>query len=252
MWFDVNLAVINTCLVDKKCQIYKRKMVAINENAVNKVYNGEYSIMVSSSVHGFETELELIDAFLTQLGLNVVMSKSGTLKVNPRLGNFENCLKAVEECDLFLGIIRQNCGTGVSNSESITFKEFKRARECEKPCWYIIESKIENSKELLRSLEMREHPNTHCKLFNWIVSFFYNITIRMRRRMPRVLDMFRSGRTHTFDEECLKMEDFVNQKWKNRAEVTNNWMQYCNSWREMERFLYTNFADRSFIEKVLM
>ena len=80
-------------------------MVTIDENVVDKVFNEEYSIMVSSSVHGFETELELIDAYLTQLGFKVVMSKSGTLKVNPRYGNFKNCLDAVEECDLFLGII---------------------------------------------------------------------------------------------------------------------------------------------------
>lgn len=226
-------------------------MVTIDENVKDRVFNEEYTIMVSSSVHGFETELELIYAFLSQIGFKVVISKSGTLKANPRLGNFENCLKAVEECDLFLGIIRQNCGTGVSNGESITFQEFKHARECDKPCWYIIESKIANSKELLRSLEMREHPNTHSKLFNWIVSRFYDMTIRMRRKLPRVMDMFRSDRTHTFDEECFRMEDFVNQKWKNRDEVTNNWMQYCKSWGEMERFLRTNFGDRRLIEEVL-
>ena len=127
----------------------------------------------------------------------------------------------------------------------------KRARECDKPCWYIIEKKIENSKELLRSLELREHPSTHSRLFNWLVTRFYDMTIRQRAKMPKVMDLFRSDKTHTFDEECFKMEDFVNQKWKNRAEVTGNWMQYCSGWPEMEKFLRTNFSNRDHIESIL-
>lgn len=227
-------------------------MVTIDENVPGKVFNEEYTVMVSSSVHGFETELDLIYSLLSQLGYKVIMSKAGTLKVNPRLGNFENCLKAVESSNLFIGIIRQNCGTGVSNNESITFQEIKYARECDKPCWYVIEDKIQNSKELLRSLEMREHPSTHSKLFNWSVARFYDITVRMRKKLPKVMDMFRSDKTHTFDEECFKMEDFVNQKWKNRAEVTGNWMQYCKNWSDIERFLLTNFSDRGLIESILL
>lgn len=97
-------------------------------------FNGEYTIMVSSSVNGFETQLNLIFTYLTQLGFNVVMSKEGTLKVSPRLGSFGSCLKAVEDCDLFFGIIRKNCGTGRMDECSITFEEFKRARKCGKPC----------------------------------------------------------------------------------------------------------------------
>lgn len=58
----------------------------------------------------------------------------GSMKVDPRLHNFDNCLKAVEECDLFFGVIRPDCGTGRDGSESITFQEFKHARECHKPC----------------------------------------------------------------------------------------------------------------------
>ena len=122
-------------------------MVTIDENVPGRVFNEEHIVMVSSSVHGFETELDLIYSLLTQAGYKVIMSKAGTLKVNPRLGNFDNCLNAVKACDLFIGIIRQNCGTGVSNNESITFQEMKCAREFDKPCWYIIEDKIQNSKD---------------------------------------------------------------------------------------------------------
>ena len=67
--------------------------------------------MLSTSVYGFENEISQICALLKVLGYNVWNSHLGTIRVNPALSNLENCLKAVEDCDLFLGIIRTQCGT---------------------------------------------------------------------------------------------------------------------------------------------
>lgn len=218
-------------------------------------YSGEYTIMVSSSVGGFKTQLNLIYAYLTQLGLNVVMSCEGTLKVNPKIGSFNSCLNAVENCDMFLGIIRQNCGSGNAGSCSITFEEFKRAKEKGKPCWYIIEEEVKTARMLLMNvLELREHPKTYSKCFNKCVSVFYDRTIRRRKKLPKVMQMFEPDKTHTFNEECFAMEDFVNQKdKKNRIEVSDNWMQYidCKNWFEIERFLKTNFAEKPFIDSIM-
>ena len=55
----------------------------------------------------------------------------GAIRVHPRLSNLENCLRAVEECDLFLGIIRPYMGTGNTGETNITFEEIKRAIELE-------------------------------------------------------------------------------------------------------------------------
>ncbi|WP_197062914.1 DUF4062 domain-containing protein [Hymenobacter sp. APR13] len=33
--------------------------------------------------------------------------------VNSKVGNFANCIAAVEECDVFLGIITGNYGSGI-------------------------------------------------------------------------------------------------------------------------------------------
>lgn len=62
------------------------------------------NIMLSTSVYGFERDIVQICALLKELGYNVWNSHLGTIKVNPKLSNLENCLKAVEDCDLFLGI----------------------------------------------------------------------------------------------------------------------------------------------------
>jgi len=39
------------------------------------------------------------------MGYDVVNSHTGRIKVDPNLPNLRNCLNAIEECDLFLGII---------------------------------------------------------------------------------------------------------------------------------------------------
>lgn len=227
----------------------------IEENVNIGPFNGEYTIMVSSSVNGFETQLNLIFTYLTQLGFKVVMSKEGTLKVSPRLGSFGSCLKAAEDCDLFFGIIRKNCGTGRMDECSITFEEFKRARKCGKPCWYIIDEDIKVARMLLiKKLEMREYPRTKNKFFNKCISMYYDFNIRMRKSLPKVLQLYKPDKSHYFDEECFAMEDFVNQKEiKNRAEVSNNWMQYCDfsDWTQIKRFLDTNFNDKPFIDLIM-
>ncbi|MFV8324489.1 DUF4062 domain-containing protein [Flavobacterium sp. ZS1P14] len=63
-------------------------------------------IMVGSTVYGFEDQLSQIVAQLQLLDYEVLNSHNGSIKVNPKLSNLDNCIKAVQECDLFLGIIR--------------------------------------------------------------------------------------------------------------------------------------------------
>ena len=85
--------------------------------------------MVGSTVYGFEDQLSQIVAQLNTLGYDVLNSHYGSIQVNPKLSNMDNCLKAVEECDLFLGIIRPYYGTGNIGERNITFEEIKKAIE---------------------------------------------------------------------------------------------------------------------------
>ena len=89
--------------------------------------------MVSSAVYGFESEIEQICSILSNMGYRVLNSYIGTIKVHPGFSNLDNCLKAVEECDLFLGVIRPYCGTGNIDDKNITFEEMKKAVELNKP-----------------------------------------------------------------------------------------------------------------------
>ena len=179
----------------------------MGDDKKEKIMEERYKVMISSSVNGFEGMLSLFEKRVEGYGYDVILSMSGKIKVNPHLGNFENCLKAVEECDVFLGIIRTDCGTGREGDSSITFDEFKRARELGKPCWFIM--KVRNREE---------------------------------KQLPRVLDLFNSKDFRTFDPLCLEMEDFVNHKGIPKSEVKNNWMQYCNFDKPEEIF---DFIDRN-------
>lgn len=202
-----------------------------------------YKVMISSSVNGYEAMLRLFEKRLESYGYDVILSMSGNIKVNPHLGNYANCLKAVEECDAFFGIIRTDCGTGRAGDSSITFEEFKLARELNKPCWYIIDTKVKFYKGLLKTLVLNEHPT--CKdedLRSFMVSY-YDRKVRNREKLPRVLELYKSENIRAFDPLCFEMEDFVNHKGVPKSEVKNNWMQYCDFENPEESF---NFIDRNF------
>ena len=110
-------------------------------------------IMVSSTVYGFEELLDRIYAQLTQFGYEVWSSHSGTVPVWSHLSAFDSCLKAVEECDLFLGLITPQYGTGRAGDDlSITHREFLKAIELNKPRWLLAHDHVVFARGLLTKL----------------------------------------------------------------------------------------------------
>lgn len=102
-------------------------------------------IMVSSTVYGNQDILEQIAAILRQqFGYEVIMSKEGSVYVSVEHINDPEgaCLQAVNDCDLFLGIIFPRYGSGV------THKEFREAARIEKPRWFVAHEKIEYLRKL--------------------------------------------------------------------------------------------------------
>lgn len=209
--------------------------------------------MISSSVNGFEGMLRLFEKRIEGYGYDVILSMSGKIKVNPHLGNFDNCLKAVEECDVFLGIIRTDCGTGREGESCITFDEFKRARELGKPCWFVIDNRIKYYKSLLRNLILREHSTVTDEDLRIFIASYYDKIIRSREDLPRVLELFESKDLRFFDPLCFEMEDFVNHKGIPKSEVKNNWMQYCNfdNPEECFDFIDRNIGNTQFIDDIV-
>ncbi|MFA0411372.1 DUF4062 domain-containing protein [Vibrio splendidus] len=111
------------------------------------------TVMVSSTVYGVEELLDRVYSLLTAFGYEVWMSHKGTVPVSSSETAFESCLKAVDKCDLFLGIITPQYGSGVDSSGlSITHKEMKRAIELNKPRWFLAHDHVVLARRLLLDL----------------------------------------------------------------------------------------------------
>ena len=107
--------------------------------------------MLSSSIYGFEDNIKQVASYLESLGYDVISSLLGTVKVNPNLSNLDNSIRAVEECDIFLGFIRTYCGTGNIGEKNITFEEFKHAISLDKPYWFMAEHDVMFCRNLFRN-----------------------------------------------------------------------------------------------------
>lgn len=112
-------------------------------------------IMVSSTVYGIEELLEQIFGILNGAGFTVWMSHKGTVPVDPAKSNFENCLDAVENCDLFLGILTTRYGTGKDDETgglSITHREVRKALQRNIPRWFLAHHDLIFARSLIRDL----------------------------------------------------------------------------------------------------
>lgn len=113
-------------------------------------------VFVSSTVYDFETVLRNIFLTLDGFGYDVYMSKEGTIPLNSRLSNLVNCINGVEECDIFLGIIRPLIGSGVleKGARSITAQEFDKAIELDMPRFILADHRVEFAHKFLNLMEI--------------------------------------------------------------------------------------------------
>jgi hypothetical protein len=183
--------------------------------------NRKVKIMVGSTVYGFEDQLSQIVAQLNTLGYEVLNSHYGSIKVNPHLSNLDNCLKAVDECDLFLGIIRPYCGTGNIGEKNITFEEIKEAIRLKKPYWFLVHRDVVYTRLLLKKIKLKSNDEV----------------------------MFMDNRL--FDKLSVEMYEYV---IKNHIPVTlrnGNWAQEFYRLDEMMVYINAQFIDKDFIYEVM-
>ena len=183
--------------------------------------NRKMKIMVGSTVYGFEDQLSQIVAYLSNLGYEVLNSYYGSVKVNPHLSNLENCLNAVEECELFLGIIRPYYGTGNIGNMNITFEEIKKAISLKKPYWFLVHRDVVFARNLFKKMKLKSGDE---------------IIIEDNR---------------LFDKRCIEIYEYV---IKNHVSVTlrnGNWAQEFYRLDDMMVYINSQFSDKSFISNVL-
>lgn len=113
-------------------------------------------VFVSSTVYDFETILRNIFIMLDGFGYDVYMSKEGTIPLNSRLSNLVNCVNGVDECDVFLGIVRPLIGSGVleKGARSITAQEFDRAIELGMLRFILADYRVEFAHKFLNLMDI--------------------------------------------------------------------------------------------------
>lgn len=111
------------------------------------------TVMVSSTVRHKEPMLDQIFGTLSGFGYKVWMSHRGTVPVVPGASAFDSCIAAVEQCDLFFGIITPEYGSGVAPGElAITHRELLKAIELEKPRYMLAHEQVVFGRRLLMDL----------------------------------------------------------------------------------------------------
>jgi Domain of unknown function (DUF4062) len=177
-------------------------------------------LMVSSSVYDKEPFLAQVDAVLTGYGYDVIMASRGKMFANPKLSTHENCLAAVKECHVFLGIISGHYGSEMGPKKvSITHMEMRRAIELNKRRWFLVHHDVTIASQLFE--QFRYHGSGKKRRFAFA-------------RTPvlsdiRVLDLY---------DEVTKSE-------------TANWAQPYLDETSALQFLDKQFSDPERIRRIL-
>lgn len=181
------------------------------------------SIMVSSTVYDIRPLLKQAFGMLTSYGYDVIMSDRLTVPIDPRKHNFDSCIRAVEECDLFFGIITPSYGTGVSKKEnrSITHMELVRSIELEKPRFMLCHQAVVSSRVLLNTLSFGGQPLKGA-------GGRANLTLASKSvlRDLRTIDMLEAA----LREDIEEVDD-----------RTNHWVAEYESEEDVRSFIATNF-----------
>lgn len=185
------------------------------------------TILVSSTVYGIEDLLNRIYMTLTEFGYEVWMSHRGTLPVRSDRTAFENCLAAVGSCDLFLGLITQDYGSGRDGADlSITHQELQRAIACKKPRWLLAHQDVVFARRFLRDLGYS--------------------TAKQRARLT-----LKTGARSLADLRVIDMYEEAVLDTKPLAERHGNWVQAFNSDEEVLLFASAQFSRVQEVEQFL-
>jgi len=184
--------------------------------------------MISSSVYGAQSLLRQVT--LVQLGYDVICSPVGSLAVNPRKSNLDNCLRAVDECDIFVGFIRPIYGSGrdSKDSKSITHLELERAiaRDC--PRWMLAQSSVVKMRSLLRHVFYDKAGKRNKVKFQGLKGDFDDL---------RVIEMYEQA-----------ADSSSKKPWSQR---TNHWVHEYHYDHEALEFLVNQFHDPKQVARFL-
>jgi hypothetical protein len=197
-------------------------------------------ILVSSTVYGIEELLDRVYTLLTAAGYEVWMSHKGTVPVFSNRTAFENCLAAVEKCDLFLGIITPSYGSGqnpkAADEPSITHQEIKKAVALKKPRWLLAHDHVVFARLLLNNLGFKGRDGRK------------SLKIKKTPVLDdlRVLDLYEDA---TIDLPDIALDERAGN-WVQKFRTTDDGSLFAIAqffrYQEVEQFIRENFPTGAF------
>jgi len=186
-------------------------------------------ILVASTIYGFEDQLASIYTQLYSYGYDVMNSHMGTIYAGADKSNKVNCLAAVEECDVFLGIIRPSYGSGVIGETSITHEEVLKAILLKKARWFLVDYKVVFARQLLNKSEIIDkHTLKPIKTENLII------------RPSSLIDI-----------RCIEIYNLVTKDLIPPKERIGHWAQEYNDLPGIQRFIEGQFQDPIKVQKTI-
>jgi Domain of unknown function (DUF4062) len=199
-------------------------------------------LLVSSAVYGFEELLDRIYTELVGFDHEVWMSHKGTMPVHPEMTALESCLRAVQDCDLFLGIILPRYGSGEekAGADSITHEELKWAIHWNKPRWILAHDHVVFARTFLDKLGY-DAKKRRAKLKLKPSTVFQDL---------RAIDMYELAARHDVQLYRDRKGNWV-QKFGSPEEAQLFTVSQFRRFQEAEKFVQDSFAKPKAILKVL-
>tara|TARA_R110002051_G_scaffold325541_2_gene428706 strand:- start:642 stop:1766 length:1125 start_codon:yes stop_codon:yes gene_type:complete len=194
----------------------------------NLGYKKDTKLMLASTVYGFEDQLSKIIHDVNDRSFNVLNSFYGSIKVNPKLSNLDNCVQAVDEASWFLGIVRPYYGTGNINEKNITFEEIRTAIQLNKPRWFYIHRDVVFAEKILSSIKVNKKEDAETNMLNELLP------------------------NNFIETEAIDLYNYVIKDNEKQLELRNgNWAQEFFLFTEALIYIRSQFLDFKFVENLL-
>jgi len=198
------------------------------QSIFNSGHKKDTKLMLASTVYGFEDQLSKIIHDVVESDFNVLSSFHGSIKVNPKLSNLENCVQAVDEANWFLGIVRPYYGTGNIKKKNITFEEIKTAIQLNKPRWFYIHRDVIFAEKIMGSIQVNNPEDSKTEIPNVLLP------------------------NQSIAKEAIDLYNHVIKNDEKQLELRNgNWAQEFFVFTEALIYVRSQFLDFKFVENLL-
>lgn len=189
------------------------------------------SIMLASTDYGHEDEIRKIAACLKRYGYRVVNSLIGTLPNDSSLSNMDNCVNAVQDSDLFFGLIHTDYGSGNIDGKNITREEFRKAVSLDKPRWGMVNELVVTARNVINHLCLASEVK------------------KKKDEQTDVRPLLTMRKNSFLDYECIGFYDEMIQSDKPAGERIGNWIQPYRTQADILQYIKANLWDNK--KKVL-